>query len=280
MFYQKYNMTKSGKIFLVLYIFLLFIYINSVLAIGSGGGGYMPPKFRPSEQKQLHPIQEQKQPKDVDIRKPATPLNYKNVICNNLKNIKERVGCRLNKTENELKKEPFLPEECRNLSGTKKIECIKLYQAFYKCFESKSNLDSCALNTVGLKGRNPSEWVKECKGKKGTAMNVCKKNVMNKFLNYLKFYLYHLSFRIEAIKEQNRDKINDITDFIALVETSKQKLNKANEEEVKSILADIDNKWNNLIKSLNLPAGFNEKSGLEELKAMHDMAMNAIRNIR
>lgn len=263
-------------LFLIIFIFL-FISSNNVGGIGSGGGGYIPTKSYEPNQKSALPENK----KDIkSLTKDS--LLYKNVVCNNLKDPNERIKCRLSKAEGDLKKETFLPEECRNLSGSKKIGCIKLYKEFYKCFEKKLDLDNCALKTVGLSGSNPSVWIKECQGKFKTPVTKCMEDVKNKFLNYLKFYLYHLSYKVEKIKELNRDKIDDIVNFIGVIETSKQNLNKASEKEINEIIDRIEIKWNELIKKLNLPKNFDKKSNLEELKTKYETLKNSnsINNIR
>lgn len=252
------------KIFLFIILLLVVVYVKDIFAIGSGGGVYTPPT---KDKQNIKPLN-------------TNNLSFKNVICNNLKNMNERIKCRLTKTEDDLKKEPFMPEECRNLNGSKKIECLKLYKEIYRCFESSSDLNNCALKTVGLKDINPQDWAKECRDKKGKNLNICQENIRNKILNYIKVYLYHLSYKIEEVKQQNLNNLDEIVNFIALIETSKQKLNKANSKEVGSIIDNIDNKWNELIKKLKLSANFDKKSNLKELKTKHDMAMSAIRNIR
>ncbi|GIW66313.1 MAG: hypothetical protein KatS3mg095_0211 [Candidatus Parcubacteria bacterium] len=255
------------QIILVLIFGLSLLLTEFVLGIGTGSGGYMPPRetqiFQPTPTSQ--PIQ-------------TSTVPRVKVICAKLKTLSERVKCRLSKTEEELSKEPFLPEECLTLAETKRSQCIKLYKAFNQCFQQESNLDSCALKVIGLKGSNSSEWVKECQGKKEIQKAQCKQNLRNKVLSYIKFYLYNLSYRLEEVKDKNN--IDKIAEFITLIEKSKQDLNKANDKMVSTILDKIDKKWSEVVNTVNLPENFDKDSNIQQLKAMHDMSMSIIRNIR
>lgn len=51
------------------------------------------------------------------------------------------------------------------------------------------------------------------------------------------------------MKSNNVPFKNEIVNFIALIETSKQKLDKASSKEVSGTITEIDNKWNELIKN-------------------------------
>ena len=241
-------MKRIILISLILSVFLLFNNNNFIFGVGSGGGG----KYLPSSKLQDLENLKSEQTKTV------LPNKYKNITCVNLKNMKERIKCRLSKNETELKKEPFLPEECRILSGIEKIECIKLYQSFYKCFEKRTNLESCVSNIIGL-NKN-----KSCLQQKGKNLTKCQQENRNKLLNYIKFHLYQLSYRIEEVRNINQNKLDEIVNFIYLIEESKKKLNKTND--IDSILAKIEEKWEELIKKLNLPSDFDKKSNLTKLR--------------
>ncbi len=264
----------KNKILLKLIFSLSLLSINFVLGVGSGGGGYIPRNEIKTElQQKPIPSATSQTPQQLQTSKPVqtqtqSPTSTKaKVVCSNLKTLSERVKCRLSKSEEELSKEPFLPEECRGLTGSKKKQCLNLYKAFNQCFEQESNLDSCALKVVGLKGNNPSEWVKECQGKKGTQMAQCKQNLRNKFLNYVKSYLYNLSYRLEEVKDKNN--LDKIAEFITLVEKSKQELNKANDKTIDVILDKIDKKWNEVVNSVSLPENFDENNYIKQLKEVH-----------
>ncbi|MCS7183890.1 MAG: hypothetical protein NZ866_00900 [Patescibacteria group bacterium] len=303
------------KLFIFFIIFLNFIFFNLTFAVGVGGGGYIPSDNQRKqrintdegreekrqinefkiEKKNVAPLQrenreniildKEKRGGEIKLEKKEKKIDegqYKNKICSNLRDLKERILCRLSKDKRELEEEPFLPEECRTLSGVKKVECLKLYKSFNKCFHQEKNLDSCALKNIGLRGNNVKEWVKECQDKKGKGklLDQCKENLRNKLLNYLKFYLYYLSYRLEEIRSTNQDELTEIAEFISFIETTKQKLNNAKNEEIGNIIDEVEQRWQQTILKLNLPQNFNKKSNLVDLKSKYETTINTVNNLR
>ncbi len=187
---------------------------------------------------------------------PATKKACEKLQCGDEPNLRDRIACRLNLAPEGLTREleiQYLPEECRALKDkSEQNKCIALYRSYQPCWNVTAGEGrfSCARNVLKL-GPVLSEEVKTCQGKTGQEQVACKEAVKEKVFLMIKFRLYDLEERAEELAEEGKADINDVADFVALVEQRKQAFDNAKtKEERREIILDVRAAWQEFIKKV------------------------------
>ncbi len=170
--------------------------------------------------------------------------------CSNLASLNERVACRLDLSENDLKKEleiAYLPEECRNINDNKKKdECILLYGSSQKCWilPIGDAREGCLKNILNIKDIQTQK--QDCNNNQE-----CLGNLKNNVYALIKFRFYDLEERAEELYEKDIIDKNKAADIIAKLEEEKVKFNEAkNKDERKQIILDTKKLWGDFITNL------------------------------
>ncbi len=150
--------------------------------------------------------------------------------CNDKATARERIECRLKANSAD---PAGVDESCRVLNGTKKDNCVALYQASQRCYEmTNKDKTSCFRNVVGLTNQ---------------AFNEQRDN-QDAIRNYLVLVLYEAQERAE-----DRVKAGEITTeegarVIALIVETKQAILKGESQQViKSKILELRRVWNEVM---------------------------------
>ena len=222
------------KIFILLFIAL--VLLNSIYAAGGGGGGRVIKRAQIEEQQ--------------TVQKPVEDLSQ-GLKCGNLAVREERVKCRLNLEDEEYAKEnelSYLPEECRDLTGEKRNNCINLYKKTQRCwkFPAGESRIQCVRENLNL-GRNLSQEIKGCDGK-GTERSQCISDVREKVFNVIKFRFYDLEERAEKLLEEGRVSQEDVVLLVSKLEEKKVEFNNASTTAQKrAIILEVRQIWKEFV---------------------------------
>lgn len=239
----------------------LMIFSTTAFAVGSGSGGVPQedntpapkeepaPKVEPAPESEVTPAQDPA-PKTVTPKKTTVPKPQPMKICNDIENIKERISCRLEKTEDELKKEPYLPEECRaEKDEASQKDCIDRYLSLKPCWEKRQGKEriSCVKENLGL----PQKLVKAkdfCNQEDEEARATCIEDYKQKIYHLITFRFYDAEERIEKWYEEGKLDLEVTTDFVAFIATSKIIFNNAqSKNERLEVIKEVISRWNQTI---------------------------------
>jgi hypothetical protein len=189
----------------------------------------------------------------VETPAPATKKRCEKLQCEK-KTLNERVLCRLNLAPAGIAREyeiQYLPEECRAKKNTDERErCVKTYKALQPCFDAANPglRFGCAAKIFAL-GQSVSAEMQKCNALAGDEKINCKSGVREKAYAMIKFRLYDLSERAEALKLRGDLTAEQTADFVALVETKKQEFDEAKADaDRRAIINDVREAWKELLK--------------------------------
>ena len=212
---------RKFLLFIFVVIFLLSSY--GTFAAGSGGGGRVIKRAETAQERD-EAINEAQQ-----VQQKTADLSQ-GLKCGNLASREERVRCRLDLEEEEYAIEnylSYLPEECRDLIGERKNDCINLYKKTQRCWQfpvGESRLQ-CVRENLNL-GRTLSAETRNCDGR-GTERAQCISDVREKAFNLIKFRFYDLEERAEKLLEQGRVSQEDVVLLVSKLEEKKVEFNNA-----------------------------------------------------
>lgn len=249
------------KKIITLIIVGLFLIPMEVFAVGSGSGGYVPqppppevkpppPPPAPAPAPAPAPTPN---PAPVPLPAPQTPppptpgpaptpmaspkppastqskeLNVTASNCADLADLKQRIECRLQKSEEELRAEfakTYLPEECRAMaeSSDERNKCVQRYKDLQPCWQKPAGPEriSCVKSILGIDQLLP---VKQYCENKDTS---CTQDYREKIYNLIKFRFYDLEERVEDWYKEGKLTLSDAVNFIAVIVESKIKFNSA-----------------------------------------------------
>lgn len=212
---------------------LLITFSTAAFAAGTGSGGVPQANNTPT-------------PKEEPAPTPA-PKPQPVEICNDIENIKERIGCRLEKTEEELKKEPYMPEECRVITEESgKQDCINRYLSLKPCWEKQQGKEriSCVKEKLGL----PQKLVTAkafCKDQD----SVCVIDYRQLIYHLITFRFYDAEERVEKWYDEGKLNLEITTDFVSFIATSKIIFNNAkSKNERLEVIKEVISRWNQTVE--------------------------------
>ena len=176
-----------------------------------------------------------------------------NLKCGDKTTLKERVMCRLNLTEDELRTElslRYLPEECRVIENqTERQDCVNRYARLQVCWNKAIGEErfSCVREKLSL-GNDISQEKANCNSKLNVERDGCFNDLRKKVYNMIKFRFYDLEERAEEMEKLgvNEDRI---AEFVTNLELKKQVFNNAKtKEERKQIILDVRKLWVGFIR--------------------------------
>jgi len=219
-------------LFIFLGIGLIFGPLLVFAAGGGGGGSFFSP---PASETQVQPAvtsttSTTTQPTTSSAPTPKVASDASPQLKCNQPTLAGRVRCRLSLSEAELEAElakQYLPEECRTLTSGKQETCVTRYRALQPCWLKPvgSARSACAAEKLGLKGTIAAQ-LKDCLKSQGADRAACQATARDKVFAMIKFRLYDLSERAEALiaKGISRDTVSDL---VIAMETNKQSFNTA-----------------------------------------------------
>ncbi len=225
------------KTFILLFIAL--VLLSSIYAAGGGGGGRVIKRAQTEEQQ--------------IVQKPVEDLSQ-GLKCGNLAAREERVRCRLNLGEQEYARENellYLPEECRELTGDRKNNCINLYKKTQICWEFPVGEPriQCVRENLNL-GRNLSSEIKGCDGR-GTERAQCISDVREKVFNVIKFRFYDLEERAEKLLEEKKVSQDDVVSLVSKLEEKKVEFNNASTiAQKRAIILEVRQIWREFVSKI------------------------------
>ncbi|MBI4234954.1 hypothetical protein HY604_01495 [Candidatus Peregrinibacteria bacterium] len=228
---------------------LILVFSTSVFAVGSGSGGVPSDDNTPAPKQEPAPTPKQEPaPKQTAPTKSApisTPKPEK--VCNDIENIKERIGCRLEKSEEELKKEPYMPEECRAIADDSgKQNCIDRYLSLKPCWSATQGKDriACVKAKLGLPQKLQTAK-KLCENKEAN----CIEDYRQKIYHLITFRFYDAEERVEKWYEEGKLNLEVTTDFVAFIATSKIIFNSArSKNERLEVIKEVISRWNQTVE--------------------------------
>lgn len=231
----------------------LMIFSPTAFAVGTGSGGVPQEDSTPAPKEEPAPKVEPAPtpaPQTVTPQKTTTPKTQPVKICNDIENIKERISCRLEKTEDALKKEPYLPEECRaELNEAERKECIDRYLSLKPCWEKQQGKEriSCVKEKLGL----PQKLVKAkdfCNQEDEESRATCIEDYKQKIYHLITFRFYDAEERVEEWYEEGKLNLEITTDFVAFIAISKIAFNGAqSKNERLEIIKEVISRWNQTV---------------------------------
>lgn len=231
---------------------ILIIFSTTAFAVGSGSGGVPQEDSTPAPKEEPAPKVEPAPtpvPQTVTPKKTA-PKPQPVKICNDIENIKERIGCRLEKTEDELKKEPYLPEECRAEKDEDiREDCIYRYLSLKPCWEKQHGKEriSCVKEKLGLQ----QQLVKAkdfCNQQNEEEKAICIDAYKRAIYHLITFRFYDAEERVEKWYEEGKLDLEVTTDFVAFIATSKILFNNAqSKNERLEIIKEVISRWNQTV---------------------------------
>lgn len=232
---------------ILLFIFIMMIILSSydALAAGSGGGGRVIKRAQTS--------QETSQQETNEVQQKVVDLSQ-GLKCGNLASREERVRCRLNLEDEEYAKEnelSYLPEECRDLAGERKNNCISLYKKTQRCWQfsvGESRLQ-CVRENLNL-GRSLSAEIRNCDAR-GTERAKCISDVREKTFNLIKFRFYDLEERAEKLAEEGKVSSDDLVLLVTKLEEKKVEFNNAATiAQKRAIVLEVRQIWKEFVKKV------------------------------
>ncbi len=179
-------------------------------------------------------------------------FDERKLSCSNESTLRERVACRYNLPEN-YKELNFLPEECKQLGGKARDDCLFLYDKARPCWAIKDwhNQESCLKEKV---------WVFDINAEKQKCSDTaCLYALRTKVYSVVKLRFYALEERAEKLGEHGASK-ESIINLVTDLEQQKLNFNKAKTvDERKAIVQHVKDLWK----------GFRKKT-VEEIKAKGD----------
>lgn len=168
--------------------------------------------------------------------------------CNDLEDLKERIKCRLQKNEAELKEELaaiYMPEECRAMeAGVGQGDCVSRYKSLKPCWTEDPGAEriACVKEKLGIdKLMKAADY---CKDK----ADVCQAEYKEKVYHLITFRFYDAEERVEEWYEEGKLSLEDTVDFIAVVVESKVNFNKAKTKaERVAVIKNIQSEWEKVV---------------------------------
>lgn len=230
---------------ILLFIFIMMIILSSydIFAAGSGGGGRVI--------KRSQTTQETSQQETNEIQQKIVDLSQ-GLKCGNLVSREERVRCRFNLENEEYAREnelSYLPEECRDLTGERKNNCISLYKKTQRCwkFSVGDARIKCVKENLGLVRSHREEKI-ECRKIDGEERGKCISNLREKAFDLVKFRFYDLEERAEKLKDKGVASEDDVVKLVAALEEKKIEFNNASTiSEKKKIILDVRQIWKDFV---------------------------------
>jgi len=226
-----------------IFLFIALILISSAFAAGSGSGGII----RKAQTNQAET------PKIEQAQKPAADLST-GLKCGDMAARADRVRCRLNLEDENYARENellYLPEECRDLAGEMKNNCINLYKKTQRCWQfpvGETRL-GCVRKNLNL-GRVLSTEIKTCDGK-GTERSQCISDVREKTFSLVKFRLYDLEERAEKLLEEEKVSEDEVVSLVSKLEEKKVEFNNAATiAQKKEIVLQVREIWKEFVKKI------------------------------
>ncbi len=178
------------------------------------------------------------------------PTALRTLKCGDSQSLNERVNCRLKLPKTELNKElsiQYLPEECRAL-GTdgEKEECVKTYANSQPCWSKPVGemRQACLKRLFNV---NDIRVQKTNCGTDTECVNSLRRNVHS----LIKFRLYDLEERAEAMLEKGKITQEQATEIVSQLEQKKAEYNSAQtKEQKKQVLIDAKALWKNFIAKI------------------------------
>lgn len=168
--------------------------------------------------------------------------------CNDIDDLKERIKCRLQKDEAELKEELaaiYMPEECRAMAaGAGQDDCVSRYKSLKPCWTEDPGAEriACVKEKLGIdKLMKAADY---CKDK----ADVCQAEYKEKVYHLITFRFYDAEERVEEWYEEGKLSLDDTVDFIAVVVDSKVNFNKAKTKaERVAVIKNIQSEWEKVV---------------------------------
>jgi len=259
------------KKYLSLIIGLLLI-PSLAFALGSGSGGTLPPPpvaqppvQQPAPVPQPPPVY---QPAPVynptPVVKPSpTPIASPTKVttisvsqldapayCVDMENLKDRIKCRLQKSEEDLEKEysyKYMPEECRVLTDSKQTDCQQRYKDLQPCWDNPAGPDriECVKKVLGIDKLVPiSEY---CANQDASCMTTYREKVYH----LITFRFYDLEERVEDWYRDGKITLDATVDFIAIVVDSKVNFYKTTDKkEHVAIIKSLIQEWDKIVSTV------------------------------
>lgn len=250
---------KKGIItFVALSLFLT----TQVFAAGSGTGGSTKPDTTSNEAAQSTSTEsvtstaktEAKAEVSVettvsqDVPTKTVTAVSKTKYCNDLDGLKDRIKCRLQKSQKELEEElaaVYMPEECRATEDAKaKSDCVERYKSLKPCWKEKPGAGriECVKKQLGI---NKLIDIEEyCKGRESS----CKDEYRAKVYHLITFRFYDAEERAEEWYEEGKLSLDETVDFTAVVVQSKLDFSKAKTKaERVAVIKSMQMEWEKLV---------------------------------
>lgn len=233
---------------ILLFIFIMMIILSSydIFAAGGGGGGRVIKRAQTSQERAEVQQAQEVQQKVIDLSQ--------GLKCGNLASREERVRCRLNLEDEEYAREnelSYLPEECRDLTGERKNNCISLYKKTQRCWQfpvGESRLQ-CVRENLNL-GRSLSAEIRNCDAR-GTERAKCISDVREKAFSLIKFRFYDLEERAEKLAEEEKVSNDDIVLLVTKLEDKKVEFNNAATiAQKRAIVLEVRQVWKEFVKKV------------------------------
>lgn len=169
-------------------------------------------------------------------------------MCYELEDLKERINCRLNKTEEELEEEPYSPEGCRTRSEAWQEKCKELYTKIYPCYEKPvgDNRISCLKDEIGLPNK-----LKKLSDECETQDPECIEAYTKQIVNLVGARFYDAEERVEDWFADGEIDQETTVDFLVFITEAKWDLyNAESNSERMEVVERVDEEWEKLVSSL------------------------------